>query len=282
MVTTTKYPSVPIPSNDPASIANAVNVMRQTIQLLIVNQQQPSQPTLTKASQIFSKKSDNIDATNTFTGSLATINQSISNLSQTVGNLQSSVAGLQTSVVALQTRMTSLENRVTRLEATSGTGSDFTSLEARVTAIERMTTHDVRVRTASNTLNNAVANGGFLRFDTVDFDSDNFASATPPFDHITIPSGLGGIYVLTAWASGSGNQSTTLGMGVLLNGVQKYSSTNQSISGPGSVSYILDCAAVEVLHMNDGDTLQLVNNSVTGGTNAFTSVSLAMVRIEVP
>lgn len=278
----TKYPSVPIPSNDPASIANAVNAMRQTIQLLIVNQQEPSQPTLTKASQIFSKKSDNVDATNTFTGSLATINQSLSNLSQTVGALQSSVSGLQASVMSLQTRMTALENRVTRLEAISGTGNDINSLDARISAIERMTNHDVRVRCVSTTLNNAVVNDGILRFDTIDFDSDGYAPVTTPFDNFTVPSGLGGIYIFTGWASGSGNQSTTLGMGILINGVQRFPIANQSISGPGSVSYVLSTPAIQTVRLDDGDVIQLVNNSVTGGTNIFTGATMSMTRIEVP
>ena len=49
----TKYPSLPIPTADISSLYNAALAMRQTISLLIVNQQVPSEPTLTKASQIF-------------------------------------------------------------------------------------------------------------------------------------------------------------------------------------------------------------------------------------
>ena len=49
----TKYPSLPIPTADVPSLHNAALAMRQTISLLIVNQQAPSEPTLTKASQIF-------------------------------------------------------------------------------------------------------------------------------------------------------------------------------------------------------------------------------------
>ena len=49
----TKYPSLPIPTADIPSLHNAALAMRQTISLLIVNQQVPSEPTLTKASQIF-------------------------------------------------------------------------------------------------------------------------------------------------------------------------------------------------------------------------------------
>lgn len=49
----TKYPSLPIPTADLSSLHNAALAMRQTISLLIVNQQAPSEPTLTKASQIF-------------------------------------------------------------------------------------------------------------------------------------------------------------------------------------------------------------------------------------
>ena len=53
MPVATKYPSIPIHSGDLKSMGDAVNAMRQTVSLLIVNQQQPSQPTLTKASQVF-------------------------------------------------------------------------------------------------------------------------------------------------------------------------------------------------------------------------------------
>ena len=49
----TKYPSLPVPTADIASLHNAALAMRQTISLLIVNQQAPSEPTLTRASQIF-------------------------------------------------------------------------------------------------------------------------------------------------------------------------------------------------------------------------------------
>jgi hypothetical protein len=138
--------------------------------------------------------------------------------------------------------------------------------------------HNLRVRAALDSINNAVPAGGALQFDTVDFDTAGFAPKTSPFHQLTIPAGLAGIYMLTAGSSGQGNQATTLGLGVLLSGLQKYSTTNQSIYGPSSVNYILDCMAVEVLHMKDGDTVQLVNNSNVA-QQAFKSLTLAMVRI---
>jgi hypothetical protein len=58
--------------------------------------------------------------------------------------------------------------------------------------------HCVRVRTAVNTLNNAVVAGGVLRFDTIDFDSDAYAPVSSPFSTIMIPAGLGGTYLSTA------------------------------------------------------------------------------------
>ena len=283
MPTSSTYPSIPIPQNNTDSLHQAVSAMRQTIQLLIVNSQQITDQTITKASQIFSKKDDHTDISNTVKGSLTSINKSITDVNKAVGDLQTSVTALQGQVAALTTRMVAVEGRTSSLENRMHTAeTNIDNLLARVTAIEHVTNHDVRIRCVSTTLNNAVANGAALRFDTIDYDSDGFAPITSPFDTITIPPRLGGSYVLTAWASGNGNQSTTLGMGVFLNGTQKYSSTNQSISGPGSVSYVLNNPAVEVLHLNEGDTLQMINNSVTGGTNVFTSITLAMVRIEVP
>jgi len=160
--------------------------------------------------------------------------------------------------------------------------NDIVLLDGRVAAIEAMTTHDVRVRTISATLNNAVANGGVLRFDTIDFDTDGFAPLTTPFDHITIPSGLDGIYIFTGWSSGSGNQSTTLGMGILINGIQRFPVANQSISGPGSVNYILSNAAIQTMRLVGGDVVQLVNNSISGGPNVFQGATMSLVRIEVP
>jgi hypothetical protein len=140
-------------------------------------------------------------------------------------------------------------------------------------------THDVKVSTVSATLNNAVVNGGILYFDTVNTDSNGYAPITVTFDHVKIPTGLAGIYVITGWSSSSGTQATTMGMGILINGSLLYSGTNQSITGPGSLTYTLDNAAVEIVHLNDGDIVQLVNNSVSTGTNVFLSTEMSLVRI---
>lgn len=274
---TTTYPSIAAPAKTLPALHAAFMQARQTLTLLTVNAQKPSEPTLSKASQIFATTDHVAAAVSNLSGVMA------DNASAAVGDINSQLTDLQFQITIMKDQITTIQSDITTIQ------DDITTIDAaigdlddRVAAIEAVVTHDVRVRTANNTLNNAVANGGTLKFDTIDYDSDGFAPATTPFDTITIPTGLGGIYVLTAWSSGNGNQSTTLGMGVFLNGAQKYSSTNQSISGPGSVSYVLNNPAVEVLHLDAGDTLQMINNSVTGGTNAFTSVTLAMVRIEVP
>jgi hypothetical protein len=65
---TTKFPSIPIPSADIPSMYQAVSAIRQTVQLLIVNQQQPSQPTLTKAAQIFATTAHVAQSINENTG----------------------------------------------------------------------------------------------------------------------------------------------------------------------------------------------------------------------
>ena len=283
MPSTSTYPSIPIPQNTPDSVYQAVSAMRQTVQLLIVNSQQITDQTLTKASQIFSKKEDGTAITNTVTDTLTTVNKAITNISQAMGTLQASVTALQGQVAAVTHSVTLLENRVSGLENRMATAEgSITNLVTRVTAIENMSNHDVRVRTVSTTLNNAVANGSVLQFDTIDFDSDAFAPTTSTFDHITIPSGLGGIYIFTGWSSGSGNQSTTLGMGILVNGVERFPLANQSISGPGSVSYVLSNAAIQTMRLDGGDVVQLVNTSVTGGTNIFQGTTMSLVRIEVP
>jgi chaperonin cofactor prefoldin len=283
MPSSSTYPSIPVPTDDIDSLYQSCLTMRQTIQLLIVNSQQVTNQTLSQASQVFSKKSDHADLSTTVTNSLATINKSISNLSQSVAALQNSVAALQgqsgggqTQITSLQARMSAAETNIVDLD---GAVSD---LDNRVATIENMSNHDVRVRTISTTLNNAVANNAVLQFDTIDFDSDGFAPLTTPFDHVTIPVSLGGVYVFTAWASGSGNQATTLGMGILVNGVERFPVANQSISGPASVNYVLSTPAIQTMRLNAGDVVQLVNTSVTGGTNIFTGVTMSLVRIEVP
>ena len=144
--------------------------------------------------------------------------------------------------------------------------------------------HYVRVITANNALNAAIADGAVLHFDTIQEDTDGYAPVVaavtptaPSFNLLAIPPGLGGVYLINGWASGSGNQSTTLGMGVLVNGV-RLTGTNQSIHGPGSVNYTLDNAAVAVLRLHDGDTVQLFNTSVSGKPNPFTAVFLSLAR----
>ena len=283
MPTTSTYPSIPIPQNTPDSVYQAVSAMRQTIQLLIVNSQQITDQTLTKASQIFSKKEDGAAITSTVTDTLTTVNKAISNVSQAMGALQTDVSALQGQMTAITARISSVEGRTSHLEnRMTAAEASITNLVTRVTAIENMSNHDVRVRAVSTTLNNAVANGGVLQFDTIDFDSDAFAPTTSTFDHLTIPSGLGGIYIFTGWSSGSGNQSTTLGMGILVNGIERFPLANQSISGPGSVNYVLSNAAIQTMRLDGGDVVQLVNTSVTGGTNVFQGTTMSLVRIEVP
>ena len=138
----------------------------------------------------------------------------------------------------------------------------------------------VRVRTVSTTLNNAVVNGitGLLRFDTIDEDTDGYMVGSAPWTGVKVPVGLAGVYIINGWSSGSGNQSTTLGMGVLVNSTQ-LTGTNQSISGPGSVNYTLDNAAVAILRLNDGDVVELFNTSVTGVSDTFRSVFMSVARI---
>jgi hypothetical protein len=137
--------------------------------------------------------------------------------------------------------------------------------------------HNVRVFTTNATLNSAVAAGGELRFDTIEYDTDGFAP-TGTFSTITIPAGLGGTYVINGWSSSSGTQATSMGMGLLHNGSAAYSETNKIITGPAAVNYTLDNAAVVILHLAAGDTLQLVNNSAAAG--AFTATTFAITRIE--
>ena len=150
-------------------------------------------------------------------------------------------------------------------------------LQERV--IELETPKGVRVYTKNDTLNSAVPNGGFLRFDAVGADTHGFAPKTTPFDKITIPPGHGGVYILTGRSSGSGDQSTSLGMGILVNGSVGFRETNQTIWGPGSVDYTLDNDATQLLQLKEGDVVQLKNNSISSGPNIFTSVSMAIARL---
>jgi hypothetical protein len=155
--------------------------------------------------------------------------------------------------------------------------AEITDLQQRIALLEA--SHVVSLTVENETLNEAVVNGGVLRFDRVRIDTDGFVPTTMPIDIITIPAGLGGLYLLVATSSGSGTQSTTLGMGILVNGSQVFSHTNQSISGPQSVAYTLDNGAVEMGRLSAGDTLQLRNNSVSAGPNVFLSTTMALARI---
>ena len=136
----------------------------------------------------------------------------------------------------------------------------------------------VRVYTADETLNNAVcpmaAFCGSIRLTAI---ADS-VTATPPYDGITIPPELDGVYIINGWSSTHANQATTMGMGIMVNGARTFSETNQAIYGPNSVYYILVNSAVSILRLKAGDRVQLVNNSVSGGTNAFTSVTMSLAR----
>ena len=136
----------------------------------------------------------------------------------------------------------------------------------------------VRVWAEDDSINSAVPNGGILQFDSIGIDTHGFAPTTSPFSQITIPPGYGGVYLLTGRSSGGGNQSTSLGMGILINSALGFRETNQTIWGPGSLNYTLDNDATQLLQLNDGDTIELKNNSVSSGSNAFTSVSMALAR----
>jgi len=158
-------------------------------------------------------------------------------------------------------------------------GRAYVRVNGEWAPIVRGVTHDFRVRAVGSTMNTAVRPGGVLQFDTVDIDSDGFAPKTSPFDHIAIPVGLGGIYVFTGWSTGHGTHATSLGMGVLINGINKFFVTNQTIWGPASVNYTLDNGAVEVLRLAEGDKLQLLNNS-TAASSVFNDTVMAAARIE--
>lgn len=55
MATTPPYPSIPLPSKDIDSMHAALLTMRHTIQLLIVNSQQPTGQPLTEGAQVFNR-----------------------------------------------------------------------------------------------------------------------------------------------------------------------------------------------------------------------------------
>jgi hypothetical protein len=137
----------------------------------------------------------------------------------------------------------------------------------------------VRVRVANDNLNNPVANGAPLRFDTIDSDTDGYASASLPIDRLVIPPGLGGLYLLTGEATTSGNQGTSIGIGVRINGQEQLSTANQFITGPGSISYALHDHPTQIGYLRDGDTVQIYNTSTSPSPNAFTNVFLALARL---
>lgn len=242
------YPSIPAPGNTPETMRATLDAMRQTLTMVILNAQNPN-PNFSPSS-----------ASQTFVTHDQLKAMGIVGQQGSTGPQGPAGAGIA--------------------EAPNDT---HTYGRRQLGWVPIGVSHGVRVSTTNNTLNAAVANGAVLRFDTVGIDADGFAPTSSPFSTVTIPANLDGVYLITARSSGSGNQSTSLGMGILVNGAAGFAETNQSISGPGSVSYTLDNDAVQLLLLAAGDTIQLKNNSVSTGTNVFTSVSMALVRLgELP
>ena len=120
-------------------------------------------------------------------------------------------------------------------------GQAYVRVNGEWAAIVEDIIHGVRVWASSR--NNQFRHRqwrGVLQFDSrLASTRTDFAPASVPFSAVTIPLGRDGVYLVTARSSGSGNQSTSLGMGVLINGAEAFSETNQMIRGPGSVSYQL-------------------------------------------
>jgi hypothetical protein len=112
MASSSTYPSIPVPQDNVDSLYQSFLLMRQTVQLLIVNSQQITNQTLTQASQIFSKKSDHADVSTTVNNSLVTVNKSIANINQAIGALQTQVAALQGIVSALQINVATLQGQM--------------------------------------------------------------------------------------------------------------------------------------------------------------------------
>jgi hypothetical protein len=140
--------------------------------------------------------------------------------------------------------------------------------------------HFVRVRAANNSLNANLANNGILRYDTVDSDTDGYALGSLPLNQVTIPPGLGGVYIVTAESTTAATAvSTSIGMGLLINGVLQLSAGNQSVGGPGAISYTLAAAPTLIGHLYDGDIIQLYNTSTSTGPNSFTGVFLSLFRL---
>lgn len=132
----TNYPSVPIPTDDIDSIYQSVLAMRQTVQLLIVNAQQVTNQTLTKASQTFSKKSDHADLTATVNNNLATVNKTVANLSQTVASLSQSVSTLQNQSGGSNAQVTTLQSDVSTLQGQVSTiNSEISIMQSQINTI---------------------------------------------------------------------------------------------------------------------------------------------------
>lgn len=142
-------------------------------------------------------------------------------------------------------------------------------------------THFVRVRVANNSLNASVANNAVLSFDTIDSDTDSYASTSLPINRVTVPAGLGGLYVLVSAASSTGTQATTLGVGFMINGTLTLSQANEWITGPGSVNYAFTKTPVQIGYLSAGDYIQLYNTSTSAGPNAFTNTFMALARLDV-
>ena len=99
-------------------------------------------------------------------------------------------------------------------------GRAYVRVNGEWAAIVEDIVHGVRVWASSGPLNGAIVNGGVLLFDKVGIDTDSFALrlSVPLQRESPFPCARMGIYLVTARSSGSGNQSTSLGMGVLING----------------------------------------------------------------
>lgn len=259
------YPSIPAPGTDANSQRATLDAMRQALTMVIMNAQQPN-PNFSpsSASQIFVTQ-EQLKAT----GVVGPKGETGAPGPPGVGIVE-----------APSDANTYGRHALTWLPVLTDAPHDGKTYGRKNGAwVDVGTVHYVRVRTVSGTLNNAVANGGILQFDTVDFDTDGFSPGTSTFDHITIPAGLDGVFIFAATSSSSGNQATSMGMGLLKNGTQIFSETNQLITGPGSVNYTFDNTATEILKLVAGDTIQLRNNSVSSGANVFTSTLMAVARI---
>lgn len=142
-----------------------------------------------------------------------------------------------------------------------------------------VTMHYARVKVTNDNINNSVGDGAPLQFDTINFDTDGFAPPVGTFNTLTVPTGLDGLYLLVAESATIGNQNQTVGMGISINGALIVATINQYVKGPSSVSYCFIANPTRITILAAGDQIQLVNNSVTAGNEAFTNVSLAVVKL---